>query len=80
MADGKLKKIAVGSSSESTQIDSRKRYRVRIEGKWYVGNFSKQWFGWRFEGYGNSGMQLNLIEEVYEIVASDAKKRGRPRR
>ena len=65
---GALKKIPVGTSSESRHIDSRKRYRVRIQGRWYEGCFSKQWFGWQFENYGSSGLQLNLIDEVYEIV------------
>ncbi len=63
-----LKKIPVDSSSESSAIDSRKQYRVKIEGTWYEGSFSKQWFGWKFEGYGSSGLQLNLIDEVYEIL------------
>ena len=74
MTETKLKKIPVGSSSESSHIDSRKRYRVKIDGKWYEGSFSKQWFGWKFEGYGSSGMQLNMIDQVYEIVRVDPKK------
>ena len=69
----RLKKISVGSSSESSQIDSRKRYRVKIEEQWYEGSFSKQWFGWRFDGYGTTGLQLNLIDAVYEIVPPDRK-------
>jgi hypothetical protein len=77
MAEPTLKKIPVGATSTSALIDSRKRYRVRIDGKWYEGSFSKQWFGWQFDNYGNSGIQLNLIEEVYEIVRP---KTGRPRR
>jgi hypothetical protein len=77
----KLKKIPVGTSSTSSHINSRKRYRVKIEGRWYEGSFSKQWFGWRFDDYGTSGMQLNLIDEVYEIVpAAPAAKSKAPRR
>lgn len=68
MAKRKLKKIPVGSSSESGHINPRRRYRVRIEGTWYEGTFSKKWFGWCFEGGGLSGTQLNLIDQVYEIV------------
>lgn len=75
MANARLKKIPVGSSNESGQIDSRKRYRVQIDGQWYEGSFSKQWFGWKFDGYGSSGMQLNLIDQVYEIVPPDKKKK-----
>ena len=78
MAETKLKKIPVGSSSESSHIDSRKKYRVKIEGKWYEGSFTKQWFGWQFEGYGNSGMQLNMIDQVYEIVRIDPNKKPPP--
>jgi hypothetical protein len=74
MANERLKKIPVGGSSESAKIDSRKKYRVKIEGKWYEGSFSKQWLGWKFEGYGPTGIQLNLIDEVYEILAPDAKQ------
>jgi hypothetical protein len=72
----RLKRIPVGTSSESSHIDSRKRYRVKIEGRWYEGSFSKQWFGWKFEGYGSSGCQLNLVDEVYEILkpSEDEKK------
>jgi len=68
-----LKKIRVGTSSESSEINSLKRYRVRIEGRWYEGNFRKEWFGWKFEGYGPSGIQLNLVDEVYEIVPKEKK-------
>lgn len=75
MTEPKLKKIPVGASSESGRIDSRKRYRVKIDGAWYEGSFSKQWFGWRFDGYGSSGIQLNLCDAVYEIVTEPKPRR-----
>ena len=62
-----LKRIKIGGSSESTQINARKVYRVKIDGEWHEGRFSMKWFGWLFEGEG-SEIQLNLIDEVYEIV------------
>jgi len=62
----KLKRIQVGSSSESGHISPRKRYRVKIEKQWYEGQFSKQWFGWQFDGH-PGGIQLNLVDEVFEI-------------
>ena len=62
----KVKRIPVTGSSESSRIHPRKRYRVKIDGQWYEGQFSKQWFGWRFDGIGQ-GLQLNLIDEVYEM-------------
>ncbi len=72
-----LRRIPVGSSSESSQIDSRRRYHVRIDGRWYTGSFSRQWFGWRFDDYRTSGLQLNLIEQVFEIRRADSSKRSR---
>lgn len=61
-----LKRIVVGSSSESSQISAHKKYRVRIGPRWYDGSFSKRWFGWLFVEFGDTGMQLNLIDEVFE--------------
>lgn len=72
-----LKRIPVGSSSESSRIDGHKKYRVKIHGSWHEGSFSKQWFGWRFDGYGPSGLQLNLVEQVFEIQSLDPRKRPR---
>jgi len=68
MTDSPPKRIPVTGSSLSPLIDSRKRYRVRVERKWYEGTFSKKWFGWQFDDYGSSGIQLNLIDEVYELA------------
>ncbi len=73
----RLKKIPVGGSSESSHISTTKRYRVKIDGRWYEGCFSKRWFGWNFEGYGDSGMQLNLLDAVYEICPPENAK-GKP--
>lgn len=71
-----LKEIAVGSSSENSNIRSYGKYRVRIGTKWYEGGFSKRWFGWNFDDFETSGIQLNLIDEVFEI---QRKKQGRVR-
>lgn len=76
MKHRRLKKIPVGSSSESCHIKPRRTYRVRIARKWYEGAFSKRWFGWSFDGFGSSGMQLNLIEQVYEVLVAP-RKRGK---
>jgi hypothetical protein len=74
-----LRPIRVGGSSESSDIHPRRRYRVKIDGEWHEGQFSKQWFGWQFDGVPN-GIQLNLIDEVFEIMDSpkpDGANRGR---
>lgn len=76
----KLKKIPVGSSSESSHITSRKNYRVKIDGEWFEGRFTKEWFGWKFEDYGSSGIQLNLIDAVFEIQNALPPGKGRPRK
>jgi hypothetical protein len=68
----KLKRIPVTGSSESNHITSRKRYRVKIGKTWHEGQFSKQWFGWQFDGV-SPGVQPNLADEVSEIL-------GPPRR
>ena len=73
-----LKRIKIGGSSDSSQISTRKTYRVKIDGTWYEGRFSKKWFGWLFEGNGPE-TQLNLIEEVYEIT-SPPSRMGRGKR
>ena len=62
-----LREIPVGDSSESKHIAFYKRYLVRIGRSWHEGSFSKRWFGWQFDGY-QSGIQLNLLDEVYEIL------------
>lgn len=69
-----LRPVRVGGSSQSGDIHARRRYRVKIDGDWYEGQFSRQWFGWQFDGYRN-GIQLNLVDEVFEIVES-SKPRG----
>jgi hypothetical protein len=67
--DRTLKPIPVRGSSESGAIHAGRRYRVKIDGGWYEGQFSRQWFGWQFDGFRN-GIQLNLVDEVFEIVES----------
>ncbi len=77
--DRTLRRISVGGSSQSGDIHARRQYRVKIDGEWYEGQFSRQWFGWQFDGYKN-GIQLNLIDEVFEIVRAPAPKGPRPAR
>jgi hypothetical protein len=70
----KLKRIKIGGKSESNEISDRKHYRVKIDGDWYEGTFSKKWFGWNFEdSKGQIQMQLNLLDEAYEVVPIQVK-------
>lgn len=75
-----LKRIPVGSSSQSPHISPRKRYRVKIDGQWFEGYFSKQSFGWNFVDYRSYGMQLNLIDAVYELPSPKPKRGRKPKR
>ena len=67
VSSGTLKRIIVGSSSETSNISAHRQYRVRIGREWREGVFTKQWFGWNFESFGPSGMQFNLLDEVFEL-------------
>ena len=74
-----LKRIPSGTSSESDLIDPHKKYRVKIDGQWFEGYFSKQEFGWNFNDYRSFGIQLNQIDAVYELPSPKPKK-GRRRK
>lgn len=44
-------------------------YYCDIFGGWFLGHFSEQWYGKNFEGWGTSGIQLDHIIEVYEVLS-----------
>lgn len=49
-------------SGESGHPDIRegKRYLARIGGDWFAGQFTKEWYGWSFDGWGGGGgLQLD---------------------
>lgn len=55
-------------SCKSELISGKKTYMVKVDGGWYVGKFSKQWYGWNFEGgpY-DAGVELDSVQLVYEM-------------
>ncbi len=56
-------------SSEDDRFNEDSQYLVNIDGWWYAGQFSKVWYGWSFDNWGASGLQLNSIEgPIYEII------------
>lgn len=56
-------------SSKDDRISADKNYLVGIWGEWYFGTFTEVWYGWSFNNWGTSGMQLNHIDgPVYEVV------------
>lgn len=41
-------------------ITSKARYLALIGGSWFAGGFSRQWYGWSFDGWGGGGgLQLD---------------------
>lgn len=52
-------------SSKDDRIDPDAQYLAKIYGTWYLGSFSEQWYGWNFDNWGTSGMQLDSIEDLY---------------
>ncbi len=64
-----LPPIAEWDDHQDDRIEEGKSYLAKIFGKWHAGKFSRQWYGWNFDNWGTSGIQLdNSIEELYEIV------------
>lgn len=55
-------------SSRDSRISSKKSYLVKIYGRWYAGTFSKQWYGWSFNNWGFSGIQLDSIDGPLYLI------------
>ena len=54
---------------EHPDIKKHQYYLAKIDGNWYADTFSKQWYGWNFNGVYSAGYQLSYgeWEELYEI-------------
>jgi hypothetical protein len=57
-------------SSQDDRIDPDKTYLALIFGEWCLGQFSQEWYGWSFDNWGTSGIQLDSIEDLYEVDLS----------
>lgn len=56
-------------SSKDDRFNEDSSYLVKIWDQWHAGQFSEQWYGWSFDNWGTSGMQLDSIEgPIYEII------------
>ncbi len=51
-------------------ITCRKNYLTKIEGKFFAGRFSREWYGLNFEGVYDAGYQLSYDgwQGLWEIV------------
>jgi hypothetical protein len=54
-----------GSKDERITADAH--YFAKIHEVWHFGTFSLQWYGWSFDNWGTSGIQLDSIEDLYEV-------------
>lgn len=64
-----LKKIQLNSSNTNDAIvPFETQYLVRVCGRWRAGTFDRQWYGLNFTAYGSEGIELEAIDEVYEIT------------
>lgn len=41
------------------RISTRSTYLVHLDGKWQIGRFTKEWFGWSFEDRDGTSHQLD---------------------
>jgi hypothetical protein len=63
LATPKLKPIDLtkGEDSKHPDIKTGTTYLARIGGTYHVGKFSKQWYGWNFDGWShNPGVGLQF--------------------
>jgi hypothetical protein len=64
-----LKKIQLnGSNTNDAIVPFETQYLVRVCGRWRAGTFDRQWYGLNFTAYGSEGIELEAIDEVYEIT------------
>jgi len=65
----KLIPVKLDGTNHNKSITTRKQYLVKIDSEFHAGRFSKQWYGWNFDNWGESGIQLDsdCIAGVWEI-------------
>lgn len=77
----KLKKIDLSKSYKKAEktfcpgINSRSDFLAKINNQWFAGKFSKEWYGWNFDGWFGVGLQFDppgtngsTWQELYEIL------------
>ena len=50
--------LTLGEDHNHPHISGRKQYLALIGGVFHAGKFSKQWYGWNFDGWSYSGCGL----------------------
>ena len=57
-----------GTNTNDAIVPYEAQYLVRVYGRWRAGTFDRQWYGLNFTHYGSEGIELEAIDEVYEIT------------
>lgn len=74
--------LSKGKESDHPDISLRKTYLALIDGEYFTGKFSRQWYGWNFDGwnYNPAGLQFDAPgsncsrwERLWEIDAGGEK-------
>jgi len=73
---GKELDLSLAVKHEHPDIKAGPQYLCQIDGKWFMGEFSREWYGWNFEGWLNdSGLQFDAPgwnssswQRVFEMV------------
>jgi hypothetical protein len=63
-----------GTNANDAIVPYDAQYLVKVCGRWRAGAFDRQWYGLNFTNYGSEGIELEAIDEVYEII--DARSVG----
>jgi len=57
-----------GTNANDAIVPYEGQYLVNVCGRWRAGTFDRQWYGLNFTNYGSEGIELEAIDEVYEIL------------
>ena len=59
-----LHKIKLDGTNHNQNIMLAQAYLVKYSGRWYIGSFSTQWYGFTCD-IGSHNVQLDSLDEVY---------------
>jgi hypothetical protein len=70
-----VRKGGCGGRTDHPDIDLRKQYLIKYDGRFYAGDFSMQWYGLNFNGVYDAGLQYDAPgtnssswEAIWEII------------
>ena len=59
MMTPKLIPLKLPIEKDDKRITLNKKYLVKYDGRWAIDTFSKQWYGWNFNGIYDAGLQVD---------------------